>query len=62
MPSTKWSFEKVQKKDFPGGPEADSRLPKQGAWVQSLVRGISFPHAATKDLSYQNYNPEQPNK
>ena len=39
----------TSERDFPGGPEADSVLPKQGVWVWSLVRELD-PTAATKSL------------
>ena len=35
-------------RDFPGGPEAKTTLPTQGAQVPSLVRELESPHAATK--------------
>ena len=34
------AFFKIEVRDFPGGPVADSLLPIQGAWVQSLVREL----------------------
>ena len=40
--------------DFPGGPVADSALPVQGAWVQSLVREL--------DPAYHNKTQAEPNK
>lgn len=33
-------------RDFTGGPAVRTPLPTQGAWVQPLVRGLKFPHAA----------------
>ena len=35
-----FSFKTGKLWDFPGGPVADSMLPTQGAWVQSLVREL----------------------
>ena len=32
--------QKANSRDFPGGPVADSTLPMQWAWVQSLVRKL----------------------
>jgi len=60
-----FSSEYSPPRGFPGGPVAKTVLPRQGAWVQSLVRELDptchnershmsqrkIPHAATKDLS-----------
>ena len=46
-------------RDFPGGPAADSTLPVQGVWVQSLVRELRShivqlsPSAVTPELAPQ---------
>ena len=44
---------KTHTREFPGGPVADSTLPMQGAWVQSLVMELD-PTCLNKHLAQVN--------